>query len=171
LRQAKSAEGEGGGGCAAQARGQALALRYHRAGWRLALVARRADAVQQWAAAQAIPAADLLVLAADVRDVAAITAAGRACIAQAGLPDVVIANAGISVGMDSAERADLQVMADTFATNNLGLAATFHPFLAPMRERRRGTLVGVASVAASTSRSAATIFSTPSTARAASRGA
>ena len=27
--------------------GQALALRYHRAGWRLALVARRADAVQQ----------------------------------------------------------------------------------------------------------------------------
>jgi short-subunit dehydrogenase len=40
------------------------------------------------------------------------------------------------------------VMQDTFATNNTGLAATFHPFLAPMRARRRGTLVGIASVAA-----------------------
>jgi short-subunit dehydrogenase len=61
---------------------------------------------------------------------------------------VVIANAGISVGMDSADREDLDVLRDTFATNNVGLAATFHPFLAPMRARRRGTLVGIASVAA-----------------------
>jgi short-subunit dehydrogenase len=61
---------------------------------------------------------------------------------------VVIANAGISVGMDSAEREDLDVLRDTFATNNLGLAATFQPFLKPMRARRRGTLAGIASVAA-----------------------
>ena len=58
-----------------------------------------------------------------------------------------IANAGISVGMDTAVRADLEVMRATFETNNLGLAATFHPFVAPMIERRRGTLVGIASVA------------------------
>jgi len=37
-------------------------------------------------------------------------------------------------------------MRDTFAVNNLGLAATFHPFLRPMRQRRAGTLVGIASV-------------------------
>ena len=127
--------------------GQALALRYHRAGWRLALVARRADAVQQWAAAQGIAAADLLVLAADVRDVDAITAAGRRCIAEAGLPDVVIANAGISVGMDTADFADLDVMRTTFETNNLGMAATFQPFVAAMCQRGSGKLVGIASVA------------------------
>ena len=69
-------------------------------------------------------------------------------MATQGLPDVVIASAGISVGMDSAERADLDVMRDTFATNNTGLAATFHPFLRAMRQRGSGTLVGVASVAA-----------------------
>ena len=69
-------------------------------------------------------------------------------MAEQGLPDVVIANAGISVGMDTAERADLEVMREVFATNNIGLAATFHPFLAPMRERGHGTLVGIASVAA-----------------------
>ena len=59
-----------------------------------------------------------------------IAAAGRACIERQGVPDVVIANAGISVGMDTAEREDLDVMRETFAINNVGLAATFHPFLA-----------------------------------------
>jgi len=127
--------------------GQALALRYHQAGWRLALVARRAEAVQQWAQAQGIPAKAFSVFAADVRDVAAITAAGRACIAQQGLPDVVIANAGISVGMDTADYADLEVMRATFETNNLGLAATFQPFVAAMCQRGSGRLVGIASVA------------------------
>jgi short-subunit dehydrogenase len=82
-----------------------------------------------------------------VRDVAAITAAGRACIARQGLPDVVIANAGISVGMDSADIADLEVMRATFETNNLGLAATFQPFVAAMCQRGSGRLVGIASVA------------------------
>ncbi len=125
--------------------GQALALALHRRGWRLALVARRADAVQAWLAEQRIDGAG--VHAADVRDVAAITAAGRECIAAQGLPDLVIANAGVSIGMDSAVAADLEVMRATYETNNLGMAATFQPFVAPMRARRSGTLVGVASVA------------------------
>ncbi len=77
-----------------------------------------------------------------------IVAAGQACLAQQGVPDVVIANAGISVGMDTAERSDLDVMARTLAVNNVGMAATFQPFVAAMRQRGSGTLVGIASVAA-----------------------
>ena len=61
--------------------------------------------------------------------------------------DIVIANAGISIGMDTAVRDDIDVMAQTFATNNIGLAATFHPFIAPMLARGSGTLTGIASVA------------------------
>jgi len=127
--------------------GQALAARFHGAGYRLALVARRGDAVTHWAAQAGIDPARFAVYAADVRDVAAIVAVGRACIEAQGVPDVVIANAGISVGVDTAVLADLEVMRATFETNNLGMAATFHPFVAPMCERRSGTLVGVASVA------------------------
>lgn len=82
-----------------------------------------------------------------MRDVDRITAAGRACIERQGLPDVVIASAGISVGVDSADFADLEQLRATFETNNLGMAATFQPFLHAMRERRSGTLVGIASVA------------------------
>ena len=128
--------------------GQALAARFHRAGYRLALVARRAAEVQAWALAEVFDAARFAVYAADVRDVEAIVATGKACLAAQGLPDVVIANAGISVGMDTAEFDDLEVMRATFETNNLGLAATFHPFVAAMSARHTGTLVGIASVAA-----------------------
>ena len=127
--------------------GQALAARFHRAGYRLALVARRADEVSRWADAQGFAPSSWAVYAADVRDIAAITGAGSACIAAQGVPDVVIANAGISIGMDTAVRADLEVMRATYETNNIGLAATFQPFVAAMVERRSGRLVGIASVA------------------------
>ncbi|MBC8056854.1 MAG: SDR family oxidoreductase [Rhizobiales bacterium] len=128
--------------------GQALAARFYRGGYRLALVARRAAELTAWAEAQGFDASRIAVYAADVRDVDAIVGAGRACVAAQGVPDVVIANAGISIGMDTAEFDDLDVMRATFETNNLGMAATFHPFVAAMGARRSGTLVGIASVAA-----------------------
>lgn len=127
--------------------GAALAARYAAAGWRLALVARRADELRRWCEERRLSDAVAQVYAADVRDVEAITAAGRRCLDRQGLPDVVIANAGISRGVDSARREDLDVIRATLETNNLGMAATFQPFIEGMRSRRAGTLVGVASVA------------------------
>jgi len=127
--------------------GQALAARFYRAGYRLALVARRGHEVQAWAQVQGLDAARCAVYTADVRDIAGITGAGQACMAAQGLPDVVIANAGISIGMDTAVLDDIEVMRATYETNNIGLAATFQPFVSAMRARRSGTLVGIASVA------------------------
>jgi short-subunit dehydrogenase len=126
--------------------GQALAARYAQAGWRLALAARRADALQAWADAQQLAPERCGVYAADVSDAASIGAAARACVAAQGLPDVVIANAGISWGVDTAYVEDLAVMQEVLATNVLGMAATFQPFLLPMRERGSGSLVGISSV-------------------------
>jgi NAD(P)-dependent dehydrogenase (short-subunit alcohol dehydrogenase family) len=133
--------------------GQALALRYHQAGWRLALVARRAQVMHDWAQQHGLNADHYSVFAADVSDDASIIAAAEQCMASLGLPQVVIANAGISQGMDSAVRADLAVLQRVMATNVLGLAATFHPFMAPMQAKAHEqgspefTLVGIASVA------------------------
>jgi len=127
--------------------GQALAARYLRAGWRLALAARRGDELQSWAQAQGLATEQCSVYTVDVRDATAAAAAGRICIERQGLPDVVIANAGVSIGMDTAEFDDLAVMRAIYETNNIGMAATFQPFVRPMCERGRGTLVGVASVA------------------------
>ena len=127
--------------------GQALARRYYDAGYRLALSARRTADIEAWASVNGISASRFQVYGADVSSIDSIVAAGQACIAAQGLPDVVIANAGISIGMDTAHREDLAVMAQTFATNNTGVAATFHPFVAAMAARGSGTLVGIGSVA------------------------
>ena len=127
--------------------GQALAQRFYTAGYRLALAARRTAEVEAWATANSLSAGRYQVYSADVSVIDSIVAAGQACIASQGVPDVVIANAGISIGMDTAVRSDLDVMAQTFATNNIGVAATFHPFMAGMVQRGSGTLVGIGSVA------------------------
>ncbi|MDP2256213.1 MAG: SDR family oxidoreductase [Polaromonas sp.] len=127
--------------------GQALALRYHAAGFRLALAARRTENVHLWAGVHSISPSRYAVYSADVSHTDSIVAAGQACIAAQGVPDVVIASAGISIGMDTTMREDIDVMAQIFATNSIGMAATFHPFVAAMVARGCGTLVGIGSVA------------------------
>jgi short-subunit dehydrogenase len=127
--------------------GQALALTYYQAGYALALVARRTSEIESWASRHKISQDSYKIYSADVANIDSIVAAGNACIAAQGLPDVVIANAGISVGIDSAIREDLDQLAQIFATNNIGLAATFHPFINGMLQRKSGKLVGIGSVA------------------------
>ena len=127
--------------------GQALAWRFYQSGYRLALVARRISEVESWVARHKISEECYGIYSADVALTDSIVQAGKDCIAKQGVPDVVIANAGISIGMDSSIREDIDVLAQTFATNNIGLAATFHPFINGMVQRKSGKLVGIASVA------------------------
>lgn len=127
--------------------GQALALDLHRRGWRLALAARRVNEIEHWLAQQSLGSDLAVAYGADVTVIDSIVAAGQACLERQGLPDLVIANAGISIGIDSAVRSDLDILAQTYATNNIGMAATFQPFIEPMRARKSGTLVGIGSVA------------------------
>lgn len=126
--------------------GQALALRFYRAGFALALVARRTEAIKAWCADHSISDERCKIYRADVALTDSIVAAGSACLAEQGIPDVVIACAGISIGVDTAQRSDLGVMANTFAVNNIGTAASFHPFMAAMAQRGSGRLVGIGSV-------------------------
>lgn len=127
--------------------GQALAWRYYQAGYSLALVARRTEEMQAWAHKQGLDPLRYQIYSADVAVVDSIVVATEQCLQKQGVPDVVIANAGISIGMDTAVRGDLDVMSRTFAINNVGLAATFHAFIDPMARRGSGALVGIGSVA------------------------
>lgn len=129
---------------AASGIGAALAAHYARNGATLGLVGRRADALTVLAAGLGTTAA---TYAADVADVAAMRAAAEDFIARHGVPDIVIANAGISVGTLGGEPDDLPAVERVFRTNVIGLAATLAPFVTPMRERRGGILAGIASVA------------------------
>lgn len=124
--------------------GAALARRYAARGAVLGLCARRAEALEALAAELGVPCHRYV---ADVADAAALRAAGTDFIAKAGVPDVVIANAGVSVGTLTDAADDLPAFKRVFDTNVLGMVHTFHPFAGPMRQARHGTLVGIASVA------------------------
>ena len=131
--------------------GQAMALAYFRQGWRVALVARRKAIMQDWVAqldgTLNLQANQVGIFSADVKNPDSVIAAAQACLGEMGLPDVVIANAGISLGVDTAQREDIAVMRQVMDTNVLGMVATFHAFIGPMQSRGTGRLVGIASVA------------------------
>jgi NAD(P)-dependent dehydrogenase (short-subunit alcohol dehydrogenase family) len=129
--------------------GQALAHECLRRGWRVALVARRVHLLQDWLA-QEHPAAlprQAGVYPADVGQPGQVQQAAADCLQEMGVPDIVIANAGISLGVDISQEEDLTVLSQVLQTNVLGVAASFQPFIDPMRKRGSGRLVAVASVA------------------------
>ena len=68
--------------------GQALAARYYAAGYRLALSARRTAEIEAWSA-HVLDPDRFRIYGADVAQVDSIVSAGRACIEQQGVPDVV----------------------------------------------------------------------------------
>lgn len=124
--------------------GEALARHYARQGATLGLVARRAEFLSRLASSLSTPAA---TYACDVRDTAALRSAGADFISRHGVPDVVIANAGISHGTSTEIADDTQTFREIMDTNVVGIVNSFHPFVAAMRARKSGTLAGIASVA------------------------
>lgn len=127
--------------------GEALALEYaqRHPGAVIALLARREERLREVAARLA--PATIRCFALDVTDQTALHQVAERFIAEFGAPDIVIGNAGISAGTLTAERADAPVFRRIIEVNVVALFDTFAAFLPAMRAARRGTLVGVASVA------------------------
>jgi NADP-dependent 3-hydroxy acid dehydrogenase YdfG len=112
--------------------GRALAIEYARRGATLALIARRAGMLRELAASLPVRCH---VYEADVRDAAVIERCAADFIGQAGCPDVVIANAGVSAGTLTGDPADNAVFAEILAVNVTGMMLTFQPFLGPATAR------------------------------------
>jgi NAD(P)-dependent dehydrogenase (short-subunit alcohol dehydrogenase family) len=126
--------------------GQALARHYAAQGAILGLVARR-GAVLDALMAELPGDGRHVAIIADVADAAAMQRAAESFIACLGVPDIVIANAGISVGTLTGEPDDTAAFEAVLKTNVFGMFATFQPFAGPMRARGSGCLVGISSVA------------------------
>jgi short-subunit dehydrogenase len=124
--------------------GAAFAAHYAREGAELGLCARRLAPIQALLTSLGIKGA---CYQADVTDSKALQAAASDFIARFGPPDIVIANAGVGAGTLTENADDLGVFRTIMDTNVLGMVTTFQPFVAAMRERAGGTLVGIASVA------------------------
>lgn len=124
--------------------GAALARRYAAAGATLGLIARRQAELQQLAAELST---SCRIYPLDVRDGAALGAAAHDYINNYGCPDLVIANAGVSVGTLTELVEDITAFQEVLDINVMGMVKVFQPFVAPMRRRGSGILVGIASVA------------------------
>jgi short-subunit dehydrogenase len=110
----------------------------------LGLFARRTEALQALAAQ--LPG-QCECYAGDVRDSDSLRRAAADFIARHGPPDLVIANAGVSIGTLTEDAEDEQAFRDVFDINVIGMMNTFQPFIAAMRDAGGGTLAGIASVA------------------------
>jgi hypothetical protein len=131
--------------------GAALAAQYAARGAMLGLVARREQSLRQIIAT--LPnAARHRIYPLDVTNHAALAQAAGDFIGAGGGADVVIANAGISIGTLTEHAQDLPVLERIIATNVTATAATFTPFVASMKKQAQSgqrdcRLVGIASVA------------------------
>ncbi len=127
--------------------GAALARRYASRGATLGLVARSRDKLE--ALAESLPGGlrRHVVLPTDVTVREEIFAAAREFDRRSGGATVVIANAGISHGVKTEYEEDLDMLEAVYRINVFAMAYTFHPFIAPMKARGHGQLVGLGSVA------------------------
>ncbi|SNR79854.1 Short-chain dehydrogenase [Methylobacillus rhizosphaerae] len=126
--------------------GLALARHYLRQGAIVGVTARRLAPLQALAAE--FPVGQCLIFQVDVRDASAMRVCAEHFITATGVPDIIIANAGVSRGTLTAEAEDTAAFHTVFEINVFGMVHTFQPFIHAMRTAHKpGQLVGIASVA------------------------
>jgi serine 3-dehydrogenase (NADP+) len=125
--------------------GEAAARAFAAAGWRVVATGRRAERLQ--ALADSLGAARLYPAAFDVRDEAARDKALAALPEGFREIDLLINNAGLALGREPAQRADLDQWKTMIDTNVTALASLTHKLL-PGLIARRGAIINLSSVAA-----------------------
>ena len=125
--------------------GQALAVALARQGWRVALVGRRADALQQ--TAKLTKAADKQCLACpcDIGDSAAVEQMAKRVLAEFGEVEVLVNSAATNVPQRLLEVLSLEDYHAMINTNLNGAYYCVQAFLPQMRVRRSGTIVNIVS--------------------------
>ncbi len=125
--------------------GAAIAKRFAAAGHRIIAAGRRADRLQ--ALANDIGADKVLPLILDVRDRDAVAAAIAGLPADFAEIDLLVNNAGLALGLEPAQAADLDNWDNMVDTNIKGLTYVTRAVLPGMVARNRGHVVNMGSVA------------------------
>lgn len=125
--------------------GVAIARRYAAAGARLVLCGRRAERL---AAVKAdLSSVPVHTITLDVRDRAAVAEAVDSLPADFAAIDVLVNNAGLALGLDGAQEADLDDWDQMVDTNVKGLMYVTRAVLPGMVARDRGHIVNLSSIA------------------------
>ena len=124
--------------------GAAMAKQFAQAGASLILLGRRNDRLRELKSTLSVP---VHTIAADVRDRAAVDGAIAALPAPFDAIDVLINNAGLALGLDSADKASLDDWETMIDTNLKGLAYVTRAVLPGMVRRDRGHVINIGSIA------------------------
>ena len=127
--------------------GRALAVAWARKGARVALLARRAEALEEVAGAAEAAGGRAFAVVADVRKSEAVKAAVELVEREWERVDVLVANAGIGGGRTSAREFPLERATEVFETNVVGVMNSVAAALPGMLARGRGHIVGISSIA------------------------
>lgn len=126
--------------------GAACARRFAAEGWHLILCGRRQERLDELrtelAATTPVHAFPL-----DIRDESAVNAAIAALPAEFAEIDLLVNNAGLALGLEPAQRCNMQDWQDMIDTNIKGLLYCTRAVLPGMVERNRGHIVNIGSVA------------------------
>jgi len=124
--------------------GAAIARRYAAAGTTVVAVARRGDRL----AGLAAELGDLVVpIELDVRDRGAVEEAVASLPEHVAAVDILVNNAGLALGLDPAQRADVDEWEQMIDTNCSGLVYCTRALLPGMVERGRGHVINMGSIA------------------------
>ncbi|HYX42305.1 MAG TPA: SDR family NAD(P)-dependent oxidoreductase [Pyrinomonadaceae bacterium] len=127
--------------------GRALAVELAQRGAAVGLLARRLETLQEIVREIEATGGRAFALPADVTNADEVRAAAESLRARFGQIDMLIANAGVGGRIGSAEF-DAQDVADVLQINVVGAANSVAAVLPEMRERGRGQLVAISSLAA-----------------------
>jgi 3-hydroxy acid dehydrogenase / malonic semialdehyde reductase len=126
--------------------GAACARAFADVGWRLILTARRSDVLSQLQSELAKLTA-VHVMTLDVRDRAAVADAFSSLPPEFSEVDLLINNAGLALGLEPAQNADLDDWDTMVDTNIKGVMYCTRALLPGMVQRNRGHVVNIGSVA------------------------
>lgn len=125
--------------------GQATVLKLAAEGWNVALIGRRADALEETIRAAGAPAGRLLAVPCDIGNSAAVEAMAKTVLAEFKSVDALVNAAGTNAPKRALEVLSLE---DYHAMMNANLNGAYYcaqAFLPQMRARGSGTIVNVVS--------------------------
>jgi len=126
--------------------GRALALGLADAGADVVATGRRANIVEEVAAAIESKGRRTLRVASDVADSASLQRLRDACVDHFGHVDIVVAAAGVTRRVATLEMTDAD-WSQILETNLTGMLRTYQTFAPGMIAQRRGRLIGIGSLA------------------------
>lgn len=125
--------------------GQAISIALAQQGWRVALVGRRSESLQQTAKLSGAPAGQCLICPCDIGTPAAVEKMAKVVLAAFKQVEVLVNSAATNAPQRLLEVLSLEDYHTLINTNLNGAYYCLQAFLPQMRQRRSGTVINIVS--------------------------